>query len=396
MHKSGRWLRLAQACVAGIALGSLVPASLPPESYTQDLQVDYLTAWALRDGIDIFTPLTELSARYFPVATDNFPHASPHPPFLALISLPLTLLPFSIVAPLWLVFNIALLIVIGRWLGLSIQVSLAFAAWPPLWCLLYIGQSELLILALAMLGWRTATNGRDWRAGLWLGLAAGLKLYPALFLVPFAVRGRLRLLLAAGAVFTLTQLGNLITVGATGLLRYYNEILPAVSGHYLRKGLNASPYGALLRLFGGATDVSPVVHAPEIVVPVTVALSLLALLALVKLKPEAAPVAALVALPSAWYYYAVLALPQVVSLLRSKTLRRAALVATVAASFVLPLINLLLGPISQFMQWFGTNPPPMAVLLAVQPLSFIGLLVLSLLQTREVAGASEADLTGSP
>ncbi len=368
-----RRLRLAQACLAGAALGSLVVGTLPSRSYTKDLQVEYLTAWALRDGIDVFTPVNELSAHYFPVATDNFPHPSPHQPILALVSLPLTLLPFPAIVPLWLLLNIGLLVVVGRWLRLSLEASLPLAAWPPLWCLLYIGQFELVILALAMLGWRAAAARRDCHAGMWLGLAVVIKLYPALFLMPYAVQRRGRVLLAAVSVFLLSQFGNLVAVGPAGLVNYYRRVLPAVSSEYVRTGLNISPYGALLRLFGGATDVPPLVDAPKIILPVTIALSIFALFALTKLEPEAAPVAMLVALPSVWYYYAVLALPQTAALLRCSRLRRTAFLVVVAASCVLPLVNLLV-------QWCGSAAPPMAVLLAIQPAGCVGLLVLSLVR----------------
>jgi hypothetical protein len=377
MMGHARRVRLVQACLAGAALGSLLVGTIGVKVYRKDLQVQYLTAWALRDGLDPFTPLTVLSARYFPVAADNFPHPSPHPPFLALVSLPLTLIPFPAIVPLWLLLNLALLVVIGRCLGLSIQASLPLAAWPPLWCLLYIGQLELVILALAMLGWRAAAADRDWRAGLWLGLAAVIKLYPALLLVPYAVRRRGRILLAAVCVFLLSQLGNLIVVGPAGEVRYYREILPTVSSEYVHLSLNSAPYGALLRLFGGATDVPPLVDAPAVVLPVTVALSAFALFALVTLEPDAAPVAMLVALPAVWYYCVVLALPQMVTLMRRSDLRWAVLPAVVAASYVLPLVNFTLA-------WWGRAAPHMAAVLSVvQPAGFIGLLVLSLLGGRK-------------
>jgi hypothetical protein len=160
------------------------------------------------------------------------------------------------------------------------------------------------------------------------------------------------------------------------MARYYGEILPAVSGGYVHIGLNNSPYGALLRLFGGATDVAPLVHAPGVILPVTIALSLFALVTLARLEPEAAPVAILVALPAVWYTYPTLALPEIGVLLRSK-LRLPALLAIGASSVVLPLVNLLLGPLSQLMQWAGGGPPSMAVLLAIQPAGCVALLVLS-------------------
>src|SRR5262249_43080166 len=127
-------LRLVQGCLAGLALGTLVTSARAPAAYRTDLQVEYLTASAWRDGGSIFTPLTELSARYFPVATDNFPHASPHPPVLAPLGLPLTWLPFPVTVFLWLLVNVALLVRVGRWLGLSVLGSLTLLAWPPPRC----------------------------------------------------------------------------------------------------------------------------------------------------------------------------------------------------------------------------------------------------------------------
>src|SRR5205814_956249 len=226
-------------------------------------------------------------------------------------------------------------------------------AWPPLWCLLYIGQLELVILTLALLGWRCAAAGRDGRAGSWLGLAVVLKLYPVVLLVPFAARRRARLLLAAGAVIVVGQLANLATVGPGGFVRYYGDVLPSVAALYDHSGLNSSPYGALLRVFGGADDVSPIILKPDIVVPATIVIAL-----------EASPVAALVGLPIVWYYYAPLALPQILVLLRSPIFRRTTLFAAGAMSFVLPLVNVLV-------RWCPGTAPPMAALLAVQPAGFL-------------------------
>lgn len=376
-----RRLRLLQACIAGIALGFLAAGLFPPRVYKKDLQEEYLTARAWRDGADIFTPVTELSARYFPHPTEEFPHPSPHPPLLALLSVPLTVLPFPVAVVFWLVLNIVLLLIVGHWLGFPVRTTLPLAAWPPLWCMLYMGQYELLILVLAMLGWRAAAAGHDRRAGVCLGIAAAIKFYPAFLLIPFLVRRRVQLVVAAGIVFTVSQLGNLAAAGPAGFVRYYTEVLPSVSALYTHWSLNSSPYGALLRLFGGATDVPPLLHAPSIVLPLTLAFSAGALLALVKLEPMAAPVALLVGLPSVWFYYVVLALPQIVVLLRTPGLRRATLLATAAASVVLPLVNLLVS-------WAGSKAPPMAAMLAVQPAGFVALLILSLLKRQ---GAARAD-----
>jgi hypothetical protein len=190
--------------------------------------------------------------------------------------------------------------------------------------------------------------------------------------------------MAAGLVFVLSQLGSLVTAGMSGMFRYYGEILPAVSTKYQHLGLNNSTYGALLRWFGGAIDVEPILHAPGVVLPVTIAISLFALLALTRLEPEEAPVAILVALPAIWYTYVILALPQIVILLRSPNRRRAAFLAAAAASVVLPLVNMLSGPLSQLMRLHGSAQHSLAVLLStIQPVGFVALLVLSIIRHSE-------------
>jgi hypothetical protein len=363
-----RGLRVMEASLTWIALATLVVGTLGAGPYHKDLQAEYLTASALRDGVNVLAPLSELSVRYFPTKAIVFQHPSPYPPWLALAGLPLTLLPFPVAVQFWLALNVGLLLIAGRWLGLSIQWSLALVAWPPMWFLFNCANVELLLLVVAMEGWRAAADGRNERAGLWLGLAAAIKLYPVLLLVPFAARRRWRLVFAAGVVIALSQLADVAIVGPSGFIRYYTEILPAVSSFYAHLSVNSSPYGALLRLFGGASDVSPLIYAPRLVLPVTLTISLLALVALATLEPEAAPVAMLVALPSVWFTYAVLALPQMARLLRCPTRRWAAVLACIAASIVLSL-GVQLG---------GDRVLPMAALLAVQPAGFIGLLVLSI------------------
>jgi hypothetical protein len=337
-------------------------------------------ARALRDGVDIYTPVAELSKRYFPVATTNFPHPTPHPPLLALLFVPLTLVPFPVVVGLWLALDVALVVVAARWLGLTPLAGLALLAWPPLWWTVDIAQLEVVMLVLLMLGWRAAECGREWRAGLWLGTAGALKYYPLLLLVPFLVRRRVRVLVGAGGVFVAGQIANLLLVGPEGLRRYYLEIVPGVADLWRRAGLNSAPHGALLRLFGGSMDVEPLVHLPWLVAPLTVVCAVLAALALLRLRPEAAPLALLVGLPSAWGYYATLTLPIVVDLWRRRDLRPWSRVACAAASLPLPLVVAALKPLLLAMNWTGDRAPAVAGLLAaVQPAGYLGLLCLVLL-----------------
>lgn len=370
-------LRLAQTFVGGLALFILAVGSLPPHSYIRDLRQDYLTARALREGLDFFTPVPDLSALYFPYRIPNGAE-NLHPPALILLSVPTSFLPFELVFPLGLALNTGLLIWVGRWLGLSFPGSLALAAWPPIWWVLYQDQYELLLLVLVMLAWRASSLGQFWRAGIWLGVATAIKLYPALFLVPFAARRQFPVLLGAAGAFALAQLPALVAIGPAGLAHYYLAVLPGGAMRDARLALNTSPNGSLLRLFGGATDVEPLIPAPDLVVPLAAAFSLFALVALVRLPPPAAPPATQLALPAAWGYQVVLALPQMVTLLRDPDRRWLALLASAAASFVQPpLVFYANELIVTLTGWTGQRAPPVSgVVGAIQTIGCLGLLLL--------------------
>lgn len=310
-HDPAARQRLLVLFLAGVAvavqLGWL--ARTDYSSYPRDPFPWWLQAWALRDGADLYTPLPELAARYAGDAIDHFPHPSPYPPVFAVAALPLSLLPYWLVPPLWLAASYALLLPIGRRLGLSRGWSLALAAWPPVMTVLSIGQVEVALLAVCLLGWQAGRRGQDGRAGLWLGLAAALKLYPALFLLPFVARRRWRLVGAAAAVGLAAQAVNLALVGPAALWRYYTAVLPSVGAHWARLELNASAYSAIQRLFEGTELAAPPVDAPALVVPLAVVCALVGLVPLLRLEPEAAPAALPLLLPTAWVYHVALALP---------------------------------------------------------------------------------------
>ena len=71
----------------------------------------------------------------------------------------------------------------------------------------------LAALCVAGLGW-AAVRRRHWLAGLFLGLAAGIKLVPLLLIPVFLRRGRWRTSVAGGALLLAGYLPHLLAVGA--------------------------------------------------------------------------------------------------------------------------------------------------------------------------------------
>lgn len=356
-----------QLFLGGLAVALLALMSFPPDSYRFDLAQDYLSARALRDGIDIFTPIPDLSEHYFGIRTNSLQHANPHPPALVLLFVPVSLLPYEVVFPLWVLANVLIVLWIGRHHGIRPSGRLALLAWPPVWIVLLLGQLEIAILALLLLSWAAADGKQELRAGLWLGLAAALKFYPAVLIVPYLVQRRFRPAASAVAVLAVVQLVNLLV----GDLRYFREVLPYVASEHIRGAMNVSVYGAALRLFGGG-DMGPLFDAPGLV-PLAGALGMaFGLLFLVRLPYRQSPLALVALGPATWSYQIVLALPEIFrpgSEIRQRSPGAFVAFAAAASCVHPPLITLAtLAPI---------GPSALVLLSLVQSVGWLGLLALA-------------------
>jgi alpha-1,2-mannosyltransferase len=201
-----------------------------------------------------------------------------YPPLFAMLLWPLSLLPAGGSAIAWLVAThlalAATFIVVVRSLHatrplvlLAAAVTLAFY---PLWVDGSQGQANLPILLLVMLGIIGVSAGRP-RAGLWIGLAAALKLTPALLILWLLWERKFRA--AAWAVA-----GGIGVTALAALLRpmdsltYVRDVLPT-----LARGTaywsNQSIAGVAARLFTPNPYTRPVLTVPW--EPVLVAVALL-------------------------------------------------------------------------------------------------------------------------
>lgn len=346
-----------QFALASFVLMTLIWQLSGNNPYYANLKADYLRARALRDRQDIFVSIDALSERYLPTRGVPFVDPSPHPPVVALVLVPATFLPYTMVCILWDAMAIGLLFAVGRWLGFSPLASLALGAWPPLYLSLKYLQWEPILLLLVMLAWREAERRNDGRAGLWLGIAATIKFYPGFLVLPFLVRRRFRLAFVAAATVLAGQIGNVIAVGPLGAWRYYTRVLPSLGlTSYAGSIVDNSVHGELLRLL---------VSAPSWVVPLTAVASLAALVALLSLPLKAGPIAVLLLLPTyVLSGYTTLGLPLIVSLWHSGRNRPLTIAATLAASFPYYVV-----------MGFVSLPASPALLGAIEPLGFVGLLV---------------------
>ncbi|WP_165956106.1 glycosyltransferase 87 family protein [Streptomyces hainanensis] len=201
LEPRGFGLRSAAPLLAGLtcalSFAACWLAQLALDLPLGDLDVYRAEGWAVRTGGDLYgltVTAHELPATY--------------PPFAALLFVPLTLLSVDAIRGLVCVLNFALVVALahlslrlvgGRlapWhTGVSLTVA-SLAVWSePVWATIRYGQINLLLVVLVL--WDLTRRADHRWAGVATGVAAGIKLTPALFAV---------LLTAAGTVLAVARL----------------------------------------------------------------------------------------------------------------------------------------------------------------------------------------------
>jgi hypothetical protein len=190
-------------------------------------------------------------------------HWFTYTPFAAILFAPLTVLPVVAARVLWELASIGAFAVgcvtalrlAGYHLSRSATVGVVAAglALEPMYHTLYLGQVNLILLALVLIDVWRAARGRP--AGVGVGIAAAVKLTPAIFVVLFLLTRRTRDALVAAGTFVLCGLiGYLVAPGASRL--YWSSLFYDTKRVYAPYISNQSPYGAVIRILGGNTHVA--------------------------------------------------------------------------------------------------------------------------------------------
>lgn len=137
-----------------------------------------------------------------------------YPPFAAILFVPTTWLPVPALKVVFVVGNVALLVLLVRlscrFAGLPARAPLVIAAvaaglWlEPVFQTLLFGQINLALVCLVL--WDLSRDEEAIGKGFALGVAAGVKLTPAVFILYLLITGRVRAGLTALASFTGTVL----------------------------------------------------------------------------------------------------------------------------------------------------------------------------------------------
>lgn len=211
--------------------------------------------------------------------TPDFPLPFTYPPFAALVFYPLSRLPFAVVALGWQLGIIAALYGVVRVSQRLIGTAATGHREAMLWTALGIWTEPLrstfdygqinVILVLAAL-WAVYST-RWWVSGLLVGLAAGIKLTPAITGVYFAGMRRWAAAVFAAVVFAATVALSILVIGQQA--RYYFTDLLGDASRIgpIGTSFNQSWRGGISRILGHDAGYGPAVLAA---IAVTAALAL--------------------------------------------------------------------------------------------------------------------------
>lgn len=255
------------ASVLGLASFIRAVSHLVRVPYPIDLPQFYVAALMFRTapGTSFYDPAA--FAHYCQAAGIQPALPPNYPPFAPLLFYPLSFLPFGSATVTWLLLNAVLTVLFVAWAARRLPPGrkklLAFFIW---FLLLLPATTETLLLGQinAILGWllvfaveHARRGGRrfDRLAGLGLGIAGAIKLWPLLLTGFFLLRRRYRVALSGIATFAVLTTASILLVGPASAWRWYGGHLPEYGIALTRNPTpsNQSIWAVATRLFIGGT-----------------------------------------------------------------------------------------------------------------------------------------------
>jgi len=271
-------------------------------------------------------------------------HWFTYTPFAALVFAPWSVLPLTVARLLWQLLSVAAfagacavtLRLSGRTpspkaLAGAVAAGLLL---EPVYHTLFQAQINLLLLALIMVDVWLVSRGRF--GGVGIGVAAAVKLTPAIFIVFLLAAGRTRAAVTAAVTFTACGLlGFLVAPEASRM--YWLHLFADTSRVGAPYISNQSPYGMLRRLFTN----DPAIDSWYPVIPVAIGLAGLTIAAILARRGDwlaavaATGVTGLLVSPISWAHHWVWIVPALAVLARAQSGAHKAAAAAAYALFVL-------------------------------------------------------------
>jgi Glycosyltransferase family 87 len=189
-------------------------------------------------------------------------HWFTYSPFAALVFVPIASIPLAVARVGWdlvsvaaLAYSLVLILKLAGYRPSRLMIAGVTAgalALDPVYETLFLGQINLILLALVMTDIWRVSRGRD--AGIGVGIAAAIKLTPAIFIVLFLLARRTKAaFIGAGTFLCCGLIGLLVAPRASKM--YWEHLFydtRRVGAPYIS---NQSPYAAAIRIAGGAAHV---------------------------------------------------------------------------------------------------------------------------------------------
>lgn len=258
----------AVTVAVALAITDAVKVVLTRRAAPSDYVQDYLSARQLRDGLSLYAPAPENPA-VAPVIDPARPRSlvNDHPPTYILALAPLSGLSygqaFVILGLSSVLVTVAAGWLVGREVGLPTEGRWAVVTvlfWHPgTDCCLAVGNLSLLLLGLIAAGWVAVRRGLTSASGLALGMAATVKLFPALLVVGLLAARRWRAATASvGAALVFGGLAVAI-LGPGDFAEYGLHRAKENARQYRDHGYNLSWTAAAYRTLGEPNPEPPVV-----------------------------------------------------------------------------------------------------------------------------------------
>jgi glycosyl transferase family 87 len=254
-------LRTAAPVIAAIvgvtSLVSILFAAGRPLMDYSDFAQDYVAAKAWSNGADPYANTPDLIRRYERNTIQALPdrHRDPHTPFQILLARPFNAVPFRAAWSIWVLINAAALIValfllmralsLDRWT--AIAVAFGALVLPTVRLALANVEPNPLALLLLVSAWLALKRDRQTGAGIALGIATALRVFPILLIVPLIRKRQYRALKwQLSTTVVLSGVTGLI-LGTHATIRFITSAAPGNFRYWRAAGHNLSLIGIPFR-----------------------------------------------------------------------------------------------------------------------------------------------------
>lgn len=311
------------------AVASRVTSFSTDQLARNDFTQDYVSARAWTDDVNPYAPTAELADRYLAEARESVEvlyedRRNPHPPLQIVLARPFASLSYRTARIVWLAL-MSLLIAVAvaiTLLGLGARRGPALVAGTGSLALPIVQQDMIwvqingLILILLVSGWWFVRLGAEARAGIALGFATALKIYPIIFVIPLLRMKRLRA--AAWQIGTAATVGSIgvLAVGLSSTSTYFSEASPANYEYWRSAPMNVSLVSMPFRWLTTSVWRLPSINLPAAAIALAIVIGLACLVAAARTPARAsrdvfwaATPWMLLATPLAWSFTLSLMLP---------------------------------------------------------------------------------------